>query len=237
MPKGGWHSHESKSCGVGGGRRVAAVPGLGELERARVLEVHREPLVLGRRRVRGPLAAADRIGPFRRARGRHREPSRRHGHAHPRLVRLDHVRVDARVVVVGRVVAENEPPVGRRERRLLRAIGVARVLLQELMRHPADVRSSKWSPPCARRASGCTARRTWGSSSIRLPAAQGAWQRREGSHNVGSRPSAPRRPARPRGISLSRSGTFGDVEPEHVALDRELDRRRRTSASGERAED
>ena len=121
---------------VGVGRRRAAIARRRKLERARVLTIDVQAIVLGHRRVGDPFAPADRIRALGRARVGDGEPAGGNDRARSRLIGLDHVRVDARVVVGERVFAQNERPVGRGEVNLLRARRVRRVDLQELMGTP-----------------------------------------------------------------------------------------------------
>ena len=125
---------------VGRGRRHRAIPGILQLEDASVLAVDEQGGVLGHHRVGRPFTAGDRIRSFRLALVGDLEAVGGHGHARALLVRLDHVRVDARVVEVLGILAQDELPIGLRQRVLLGAVGIRRIRLQELVGHAADVR-------------------------------------------------------------------------------------------------
>ena len=162
---GGWQSHESCERGVGRASPRRRIAGGGELERARVLAVHEQPLVLGV--VEFVVHSRPLIGsvPSGAVDGATGNPPGGHGHADPRLIRLDHVRVDPRVVVVERVLAEDaassRPPRGWPSAGCRDWSGSAARAGAARRRCACRRRARR----AGARAAGCTARRPWAASS------------------------------------------------------------------------
>ena len=174
--------------------------------RPRAFVIHSRPLIGSG----GPSAGRRRDGGSSRARRA--------------AVRLDHVRVDAGVVVVVGIVAEDLHPVGGRERAVR---GAVRVVVEELVRDAADdrVEDDRARGGAFARPGGCraTSRPTVSPRSPRSPRARcrrGARRRTAGSCSRWSRRSSTR-PA-PTGTRRCDRAPSCEVSPLTVALDREL---------------